>query len=202
MLVSFTVERPYTLHLHRHDLYTNNPGPRNISIKTPDYTITVFNQKLHVNPVHTEPGAGTGIGSEAGYARPSITSKIPPITNRGCCTSIPRLSRLSAPILRGRWVFCVWKGTSPFISTGRGSIRSRPARSIASPSQRDRSSFRAMSTAEGRRRRSIRDDRPRSTAQGRMLWPYWAEADTWPSSSLLGVELELELEWVEWVECG
>lgn len=96
---------------------------------------------------------------------------MPPITNRGCCTD-DRPSHPSRKLVLTRGS---WNPARPFkftfMCTGRGSIRSSPCRSMASPSQRDRSSFSAMSTADGRRRRTVSDERPRRTAQGRMLTP-------------------------------
>ena len=137
------------------------------------------NKKKNFNP-ETKLQRGPG----RGYALPSITSKMPPITKRGCCTDTDRVSEPtlalepagglrcapSMPILKPKPKL---KLIGRVVSTGRGSIKSNPCRSIAFSSQRHRSSLSAISTADGRRRTIISDERPRRTAQGRML-TLWA----------------------------
>jgi hypothetical protein len=101
-------------------------------------------------------------------ARPSITSKMPPMTKRGCTSP-----------------------TRPCRSTGRGSISPNPCRSMESPSHRDRSSLSAISMAEGRRRTTIIDERPRRTAQGSTLTPVVLWAALWSGMSEVGCGCEV-----------
>lgn len=55
-------------------------------------------------------------------------------------------------------------------STGLGSMRLRPWRSIESPSQRVRSSLKARSTEDGRRRRRASDERRGEEERRNGLW--------------------------------
>lgn len=108
-----------------------------------------------------------------GHARPSITSNIPPITNRGCwgcdCNCNKRAWAGDGPgLLLLLLLLLLFPETFAFksigISTGSiglGSMRLRPCLSTESSSHRQRSSLKATSTAEGRRRRRISEGRLR-----------------------------------------
>lgn len=126
---------------------------------------------------------------------------MPPITKRGdCCgrkilpcfasfevveAPLPlddALAPIFTPIPIAAFMFIVMPAS---LSTGRGSIRSNPALSMASPSHLERSSLSAISTAEGLRLTTISDERPRRTAQGRMLTTWCSHVD--------------EFEWWSWL---
>lgn len=108
------------------------------------------------------------------HVRPSMISKMPPMTNRGWCRcddadgdvcddedDATAVWSCSDGLRSQRWAS---KSIGARMgSTGRGSIRLSPWRSIESWSQRDRSSLKASSTADGRRRRNRSDERPRRT---------------------------------------
>lgn len=82
-----------------------------------------------------------------------------------CCRSISSAGRFSTPNRLASGSIAIGVGRS---TSGRGSMRPRPCLSRESSSQRDRSSRRASSTADGRRRRGSGENRSEEAAECRV----------------------------------